>query len=333
MPAATSSARPRSLRVGTRGSVLALWQTERIRLLLAETGHRSERIEIRTTGDVVRDVPLSRIGSRALFTKQIDDAMLEGRIDLAVHSLKDLPTRLPDGIALAAVGLREDPRDALVGREPLLWGDLPHGAVIATSSLRRRAQLLRARPDLSIVDIRGNVDTRLAKLDANPEWTAIVLASAGLARLGFAHRIGERLSATWMLPAPGQGALAVTARADDAQAQGIAREVLHDAATSLAVTAERAFLRRLEGGCQVPIAAHAEVLDRAGDAAGLQLAGRVCSLDGREAAEGMRTREVRSEAEADALGTELAEELVAAGADRILAAVRLAGHGVDRPEA
>jgi hydroxymethylbilane synthase len=335
MPATTPSAQ-RSLRVGTRGSALALWQTERIRLLLAETGHRSERIEIRTTGDVVRDVPLSRIGSRALFTRQIDDAMLDGRIDLAVHSLKDLPTRLPDGIVLAAVGLREDPRDALVGRGPLLWADVPHGAVIATSSLRRRAQLLRARPDLCVADIRGNVDTRLAKLDASAEWTAIVLASAGLARLGFSHRIGERLPATWMLPAPGQGALAVTARADDLGAQRVAREVLHDPATSLAVTAERGFLRRLEGGCQVPIAAHAEVLGGAGGAGGaanVQLAGRVCSLDGREVAEGMRAREVRDETEADALGRELAEELVAAGADRILAEVRLAGHGVDRPEA
>ena len=159
------------LRVGTRGSALALWQAEHVRSLLAAAGVATERVEIRTTGDVIQDVPLARIGSRALFTRQIDDAMLAGRIDLAVHSLKDLPTVLPDGIALVAVAEREDPRDALVGRGPLEWRDLPHGAIVATSSLRRRAQLLLLRPDLQVRDIRGNVDTRLAKLDAAPELT------------------------------------------------------------------------------------------------------------------------------------------------------------------
>ena len=158
------------LRVGTRASALALWQTEHVRARLHAAGCETVRIEIRTTGDMVQSVPLSQIGSRALFTRQIDDAMLEGRIDLAVHSLKDLPTRLPEGIALVAVGEREDPRDALVGRGPVQWGDLPHGAVLATSSLRRRAQLLHLRPDLQIRDIRGNIDTRIAKLDATSEW-------------------------------------------------------------------------------------------------------------------------------------------------------------------
>ncbi|MDQ3137864.1 MAG: hydroxymethylbilane synthase, partial [Gemmatimonadota bacterium] len=205
-----------TLRVGTRGSALAVWQTEHVRARLREAGRATDRIEIRTTGDMVQDVPLAQIGSRALFTRQIDDAMLEERIDLAVHSLKDLPTVLPPGIALVAIGEREDPRDALVGRGPLTWDDLTEGAVLATSSLRRRAQLLHLRPDLQVRDVRGNVDTRLAKLDATFEWTGILLATAGLVRLGLAGRIGQRLPGELMLSAPGQGALAVTARTGDA---------------------------------------------------------------------------------------------------------------------
>ena len=216
---------------------------------------RPTRVEIKTTGDLTPDVPLARIGSRALFTKQIDDALLEGRIDLAVHSLKDLPTELPAGITVAAVSAREDPRDALVGHGPLRWNDLPQGAVVATSSLRRRAQLLGARPDFQVVDLRGNVDTRLAKLDAQSDWTAIVLATAGLVRLGLGHRIGERLPPDVMLPAPGQGALAVTVRASDCGTALAARRAVHDQEAALEVAAERAFLRRLEGGCQVPVAA------------------------------------------------------------------------------
>src|SRR4051794_28138077 len=171
-------------------------------------GQETELVPIKTTGDLAIDVPLFRLGSRAIFTKQIDDALLEGRIDLAVHSLKDLPTQLPDSIIIAAVGTREDPRDALVGRTALRWSDIPRGGVIGTSSLRRRAQLLHARPDLVVSDLRGNVDTRLAKLDAHHGWTAIVLATAGLVRLNLGDRIGERLSPELMLPAPGQGALA-----------------------------------------------------------------------------------------------------------------------------
>src|SRR4051812_34195849 len=178
-----------ALRVGTRGSALALWQTEQVRAKLAAAGRATKRLEIRTTGDLVQQVPLSRIGSRALFTRQIDDAMLEGRIDLAVHSLKDLPTTLPAGIALAAITEREDATDALVGRGPCRWDQLPHGGLVATSSLRRRAQLLYLRPDLRVADVRGNVDTRLAKLDARPEWSAVLLATAGLLRLGLGDRI------------------------------------------------------------------------------------------------------------------------------------------------
>jgi hydroxymethylbilane synthase len=306
------------LRIGTRGSALALWQTEHVRAQLHAAGCETVRVEIRTTGDMVQSVPLSQIGSRALFTRQIDDAMLEGRIDLAVHSLKDLPTRLPDGIALVAVGEREDPRDALVGRGRVQWGDLPEGAVLATSSLRRRAQLLHLRPDLQIRDIRGNVDTRLAKLDASTEWAAILLATAGLVRLGLGDRIGQRLPPELMLPAPGQGALAVTARTDDAPAAAAVALAVHHTSTAVAVAAERAFLRTLEGGCQVPVAAHAEP-----DAAGrLRLHGRVVSLGGEHGVEGIETGLAADELEADALGVVLAERLLDEGAASILAEVR-----------
>jgi hydroxymethylbilane synthase len=310
-------------RVGTRGSALALWQTEHVSRRLAAAGHASERVEIRTTGDLVQSVPLARIGSRALFTRQLDEALLEGRIDLAVHSLKDLPTELPPGIALAAVSEREDPRDALVGRRPLSWAAIPQGATLATSSLRRRAQLLYHRPDLQVTDIRGNVDTRLAKLEAHGEWTAILLAAAGLVRLGLGDRIGERLAPEVMLPAPGQGALAVAARADDATARMAAKAAVHHAPTALAVTAERAFLRRLEGGCQVPVGALGLVRDSGGTRR-LRLHGRVVSLGGERAVEAVDDAATLGEEEADALGVSLAERLLSEGAEEILSAARAA---------
>jgi len=305
-----------ALRVGTRGSALAVWQTEHVRARLHAAGFATSRVEIRTTGDMVQHVPLARIGGRALFTRQIDDAMLDGRIDLAVHSLKDLPTTLPDGIVLVAVGEREDPRDALVGRGPLTWEELPKGAVVATSSLRRRAQLLRGRSDLEVRDVRGNVDTRLGKLDGSHDWTAIVLAAAGLVRLGYESRIGQRLPPAVMLPAPGQGALAVTAREGDAAAASAARSI-HHGPTALAVTAERAFLRTLEGGCQVPVGALASP-----EGGVLRLHGRVVSLRGERAIEGQETSAARDEREADDLGVRLADLLLDDGAASILAEVR-----------
>ena len=311
----------RPLRIGTRASALALWQTERVRARLADCGYRTERVEIRTTGDLVQDVPLARIGERALFTKQLDDAMLEGRIDIAVHSLKDLPTRLPDGIAIGGVGLREDPRDALVSSRGTGWAALPHRAQVATSSLRRRAQLLWRRPDLQVMDIRGNVDTRLAKLDRNQEWTAVILAAAGLVRLGLESRITERLPFDIMLPAPGQGALAATARADDDSGREALHRALHEPAVELTITAERSFLRRLEGGCQVPIAAAADLVDDGG-ARALRLRGRVVAPGGERCVEGTRTTRSLGIDAADELGRALAEELLAGGADLILDAVR-----------
>jgi len=306
------------LRIGTRASALALWQTEHVRAGLLTAGFDTERVEIKTTGDLVQHMPLAEIGGRALFTRQIDEAMLEGRIDLAVHSLKDLPTTLPEGIALVAVSEREDPRDALVGRGPIRWEALGQGAVVATSSLRRRAQLLHLRPDLEVRDVRGNVDTRLSKLEANTEWAAILLAVAVLVRLGLEARIGERLPPAVMLPAPGQGALAVTARAGDHAASAAARAV-HHSATARAVAAERAFLRTLEGGCQVPVAAHATLNGNR-----LRLHGRVVSLRGERAVEGEDDATARDEQEADALGERVAERLLDQGASSILAEVRAA---------
>jgi hydroxymethylbilane synthase len=299
---------------------LAVWQTERVRTLLRGAGYETERVDIRTTGDLTPNVPLVRIGSRAIFTKQIDDALLEGRIDLAVHSLKDLPTQLPDGIRIAAVSTREDPRDALVGRGPLRWDEIPQGATIATSSLRRRAQILNLRPDLRVVDIRGNVDTRLAKLDARPEWAGTVLATAGLVRLGLEQRIGERLAPEIMLPAPGQGALAVTTRADDGRVHDAVRGVVHDKPTAIAVAAERAFLRRLEGGCQVPVAALAGRTDAAAHM--LMLNGRIVSLNGDLVVSGREAGSDENEADAEELGNRLADRLIAEGGTAILAEIR-----------
>jgi hydroxymethylbilane synthase len=311
------------LRIGTRGSALALWQAERVQSLLAAVGQQSELVTIKTTGDLAPEVPLSRLGTRAIFTKQIDDALLEQRIDLAVHSLKDLPTQLPEGIVLGAIARREDPRDALVGQErgPRTWQTLPQGATIATSSLRRRAQLLHHRPDLQIEDLRGNVDSRLAKLDSRREWSGIVLAAAGLIRLGLEARIGERLPPTVLVPAPGQGALAITVRATDAAVAAVARAAVHDSTTARLVSAERGFLHALEGGCQIPVGAYAEVV--ADNPRNIRLHGRVLSRDGKNMVEGQRMGTTAGEREAWALGSTLGEELRRQGASAILLEARV----------
>jgi hydroxymethylbilane synthase len=311
------------LRIGTRSSALAVWQTERIRELLRKAGCETERVEIKTTGDLAPDVPLTRLGSRAIFTKQIDDALIQRRIDLAVHSLKDLPTQLPTEIAIGAIGPREDPRDALVGRTRMRWNDLPDSAVVATSSLRRRAQLLHLRPVARVVELRGNVDTRLAKLEAHPEWHAIILATAGLIRLGLERRIGERLPLDLILPAPGQGALAVTVRSDDTSVAAAVRQAVHQAEVAIAVAAERAFLRRLEGGCQVPVAAYAESTGE-GRKRSLRHHGRVVYHEGETMIEGMEVGTVDDEKAAAELGSTLAQRLLAEGAGSLLADARAA---------
>ena len=315
------SQRSSPIRIGTRGSRLAIWQTEWVRSRLRAAGYETDRLEIKTTGDLVPDVPLAQAGSRALFTKQIDDALLDGRIDLAVHSFKDLPTQLPPGITIAAVGPREDPTDALVGRTSIVLGDIPKHGVVATSSLRRKAQLLNLRPDLQVVDIRGNVETRIAKLEVNSAWSATVLATAGLVRLGLDHRIGERISTDQMLPAPGQGALALTVRTGDSRVELAARSVTHDSVTALAVRAERGFLGRLEGGCQVPIAAYAVVIET-GAGHALRLQGRVLSLGGERKVEGEEQGVASAEADAEAIGVRLAERLLGNGAAEILSEMR-----------
>jgi hydroxymethylbilane synthase len=296
---------------------------------LAAGGCEAEPVEIKTTGDLAPEVPLSRIGGRALFTKQIDDALLARRIDLAVHSLKDLPSQLPPGIVIAAVGRREDARDALLGRGPADWQSLPRGALVGTSSLRRRAQLLYHRPDLRVTDLRGNVDTRLAKLDASSELSAIILATAGLVRLGLERRIGERLPPDLLVPAPGQGALAVTVRVDDESVLKMVRDTVHHATTALLVTAERAFLARLEGGCQVPIGAYAE---RLGDhESAMHLHGRVISPDGRTMVEGHQTGPMSDAESAAQVGMLLADELLGQGAGGILADARTEAPAVPEP--
>jgi hydroxymethylbilane synthase len=317
------------LRIGTRGSPLALWQTRRVQGLLESRSVRTEIVEVTTTGDVIQDVPLARLGSSAIFSAELDQALLAGRIDFAVHSLKDLPTTLPAGIEIAAVSARADPRDALVGRSPLRWDEVPEGAAIATCSLRRRAQLLRARPDLRVVEIRGNIDTRLSRLDQTSGWTATILAVAGLERLGLTARIGERLPFELMLPAPGQGALAVTVRAGDGASSALARSAVHDENTALCAAAERALLGRLEGGCEVPVGAHARLIEPAG-ARSLEITGRVVSLEGRESVERRLTAPAADTAAAAALGITLADRLLESGAASILQQVRAATARLDR---
>jgi hydroxymethylbilane synthase len=235
--------------IGSRGSQLALWQARHIAsLLTVET-----RIEIiKTTGDKIQDVPLSQVGGKGLFTKEIEEALLDHRIDLAVHSLKDMPSELPEGLILAAIPEREDPRDALIGAQ------LQEGARVGTSSLRRSVQLMGMHRNLSIESLRGNVDTRLRKLDEG-QYDTIVLAAAGLRRLGLADRIAEYLPVDVMIPAVGQGALAIETRNDNGEAHRIAYTLEHQA-SRIAITAERAFLTVFGGGCQVPIGAHATIL-------------------------------------------------------------------------
>jgi hydroxymethylbilane synthase len=250
--------------IGSRGSKLALWQAEWTRARLAELYPLVQvSIEIiKTSGDVKFDAPLAVIGGQGVFTKELEEALLERRIDLAVHSLKDLPTTLPTGLMIAAITEREDTRDALVLREGLTIEQpsiksLPQGSIVGTSSLRRLSQLKYLRPDLIIKDLRGNVDTRLRKLDAG-EYDAVILAAAGLRRLGLAHRISAPLAIEEMLPAVGQGALGIETRMDDSATNEIV-SLLEHAPTRAACTAERALLFALGGGCQVPIAAHATV--------------------------------------------------------------------------
>lgn len=310
-----------TLRLGTRGSRLALFQAEFVKSRLEEL-HPGLHVEIRilqTTGDRITDVPLAKIGDKGLFTKELDRAILAGEVDAAVHSLKDMPTVLVDGLTLAVVLDREDPRDVLIpapGR-PRTLAELPAGSRIGTSSLRRRAQLRHLRPDLVVDDLRGNLDTRFARLREG-RFDAAILARAGVVRLGHEDLIGEVLDAPAWLPAAGQGALGIAAGSDDARTAELLRP-LEDPVARSTTTAERAFLRALEGGCQIPIGASANLV--AGE---LQLHGLVAAFDGDPLLRG----EVKGDpADAKELGRKLADDLLARGAGDILRQIRSLPNG------
>jgi hydroxymethylbilane synthase len=301
---------PSELKIGTRGSQLALFQANWVkdRLVQAHPDLNVSLVKIKTTGDKIQDVPLAKIGGKGLFVKEIEEALLQRRIDLAVHSIKDVPTEFPKGLQLSVVTKREDPRDVLISKDGKSLKDLPKGARIGTSSLRRQAQLLHFRSDFELIPLRGNLDTRLKKLKTM-NLDAIVLALAGVKRLGFEEKITEIIPPEVSLPAIGQGALGIETRIAD---QEVERQIrfLNDPDSSIAVSAERAFLGKLEGGCQVPIAAFARIVGTT-----LQVSGLVGTIDG--------TRLIRHHVEgpvekAESLGVELAEILLGEGAKEIL---------------
>jgi len=305
-----------SVKIGTRGSQLALWQANWVKNALARL-HPQLRVEvvpIKTKGDKILDVPLARVGGKGLFVKEIEEAVLAERVDIAVHSMKDMPAEIPSGLAIGAVPPRESPFDALVSRSGQRLRELPRNSRIGTSSLRRASQLLNARPDLRIVSLRGNLDTRLRKLQTE-DMAAIVLAAAGLKRLGLERHVTQTLTVDVMVPAVGQGALCIERRADDARIGALLDELDHGP-TRTEVQAERALLGRLEGGCQVPIAGFCRW-----ENAHIVLTGLVADLDGR------RTIRADISGPADAareLGVRLAERLLSEGADKLLATLRSA---------
>jgi hydroxymethylbilane synthase len=308
------------LRIGTRGSALALWQANHIREKLAELyGVVADLVRIRTSGDHFQTASVAQIGAemgtKGVFIKELEDALLGGEVDLAVHSMKDVPTETPSGLVFPALPKREDPRDCLISRDGRVLKDLPAGARIGTSSLRRQAQLRHLRSDLAVLDLRGNVDTRLKKVAAG-EFDAILLAVAGVTRLGARDKITEILPAEIMLPAVGQGALGIETREEDRETSRLVA-ALDDGETRACVTAERALLHELEGGCQVPLGAWARMLND-----GVQIEACLLSPDGKECLRG----EQRGPAvDAEQIGQRLGQILRVAGADRIL---QLAGRSV-----
>ncbi len=294
------------LRIGSRGSQLALWQANHIKARLEEMGHQVEIEIIHTTGDKITDVALAKVGTKGMFTKEIEEALTDKRVDLAVHSLKDLPTELSPTFAVAAITTRQDPRDVFCSKLHQNIDALPKGARVGTSSLRRQAQLKAVRPDLEVYPLRGNVDTRLRKL-AEGEYDAIILAAAGLTRLGKTELVRQVIPANLMCPAAGQGALAIETRDDDAETRKHL-EFLDDASSRAAVTCERALLNKLGGGCQVPIGALAEVRD-----GGIHLDAVVARPDGSTV-----LRESRDGAVPEQLGEEVGEMLLKKGGAEIL---------------
>lgn len=298
------------IRIATRKSPLAMWQAEHVSSLLRKLhpGLKVELVGMSTQGDKILDTPLAKIGGKGLFVKELEQGMLKNRADIAVHSMKDVPVELPDGLHLAVILEREDPRDAFVSNRCKSLDDLPKGTVLGTSSLRRQCQIAELRPDLKIKSLRGNVNTRLSKLD-DGKFDAIILASAGLKRLGFQRRITAVLEPEQSLPAIGQGAIGIECRTDDELVNSLIAP-LHDLETALCVTAERALNSRLMGGCQVPIAGYALINHNK-----IYMRGLVGEPDG--------SRIIRSErsapaSQAEALGAALAEDLLGQGADQVL---------------
>lgn len=306
---------PDPIVLGTRGSQLALWQAHRVKEQLEQAGHPVTLKQITTRGDQVQDVPMSEIGDEALFTKELDRAMLRDEIDIAVHSLKDLPSRLPDGIVLAAVSERASPFDAFVAHPDFegALDDLPDGATVATSSLRRKAQLKAWRTDLQVVPVRGNVDSRLEKLAAS-DWHGMVLAVAGLVRMGLDDAIRTSFPPSIMIPAVGQGALGVTCRIEDEALLTALEAYIHHPLTGRAAASERGFMKRIGGGCHVPTGAWAR---RTGDE--LVVEGCIAALDGSAL---FKDRRTCPPGEEEASGAALAAQLLDAGGAEIIAAVR-----------
>lgn len=298
------------LRIGTRGSKLALVQSETIARLLraAHPGLQVELTIIQTTGDRVLDTPLSVIGGKGVFTKEIEEALLDNRVDLAVHSLKDLPTVQVEGLALGAITHREDPRDVLLARQPVELSDLNTGQPVGTSSLRRRAQLLAANPRAEVVELRGNVPTRISRMESG-DYAAIILAGAGLSRLGATAAYMHPLEFEHMLPAPGQGSLGLQIRAEDSEAARLVAP-LHDAPSAICCEAERALLQALGGGCQLPLGTYAHIREGR-----VHLHGRVVSLDGKQLCEAQAEGSLLEPA---ALGYRLGEQMLREGAGQIL---------------
>lgn len=309
----------KQIRLGTRGSALALWQAEWVKseLEIKYPGITVPLTKIKTTGDKILDVPLAQVGGKGLFVKEIEEAMLSNEIDIAVHSMKDVPTFFPDGLHLSCITKREDARDALLTRNKVKFKDLPKGANIGTSSLRRQAQLMHARPDFVIHQLRGNVDTRLRKLKEG-QFDAIILAAAGIKRLGLAENVTEYIDPEISLPAIGQGALGIECRVDDRELNDLIAFFNHTD-TRTCVTGERALLRRLEGGCQVPIACYGQMKEGR-----LRLIGLVGSVDGKRI---IKDTIEGDPDKAEKLGVTLAEKLLSRGADMILREVY--GHNTD----
>jgi hydroxymethylbilane synthase len=308
---------PNHIRIGTRSSELALWQSCHVKALIEAhfPGIIIDVQKIKTTGDKILDAPLAKIGDKGLFTKELEIALLDDCVDIAVHSFKDVPTLIPDGLTVAAVLEREDVHDVFIANQKKshrTFVGLPPNVIIATGSLRRKCQLLNIRPDIQIVEIRGNLNTRLKKLDSS-EWDGMILAKAGVTRLGWTQRVTDILPLELMLPAVGQGALAIESRIGDPRVQEILRP-LHHHPTAVTVTAERALLRYLEGGCQIPIGAYGQIIGNE-----IRLNAVIGSLDGKRI---VRGKKIGTISNAEQTGIDLAKELLSRGGKEILEEIR-----------